>query len=81
MLFQITQILTGINREAIHFFADISDPDMLRKIDKKDDFVIHLAAQSHVDVSFNKPHQTILSNVLATENLMRACRRMRLPRF
>ena len=62
-----------LNKKVTHFLADLSDPDILKKIIRKDDFVIHLAAQSHVDVSFNKPHQTILSNVLATENLMRAC--------
>ena len=63
-----------VNKKVTHFFSDMSDPDVLKKIIKKDDRVIHLAAQSHVDVSFSKPHQTILSNVLATENVMRACK-------
>lgn len=62
-----------LNQNVKHFFADISNPDILMKIINQDDLVIHLAAQSHVDVSFNKPQETILSNVLATQNLMYAC--------
>ena len=43
-----------------HYFADISEPSILQKIIQKDDRVIHLAAQSHVDVSFSptKPNNT-----------------------
>ncbi|MAS50896.1 MAG: dTDP-glucose 4,6-dehydratase [Chloroflexi bacterium] len=58
-----------------HYFADISEPDILPKLIQKDDWVIHLAAQSHVDVSFLKPHKTILSNVLATHNVLESSRR------
>ena len=35
-----------------YYFADISDPEIALKIIQKDDVVFHLAAQSHVAVSF-----------------------------
>ena len=63
----------NLNKNVQHLFADLSDPDILQKVVKQDDIVVHLAAQSHVDVSFKKPHQTILSNVFATHNVMQAC--------
>jgi UDP-glucose 4,6-dehydratase len=66
------QNTTYLNKKAKHFIADISDPDILQKIIEQDDILIHLAAQSHVDVSFKKPHKTIFSNVLATHNVMQA---------
>lgn len=64
--------LRFMNDKVKHYFADISDSNIVKKIIKKDDIVVHLAAQSHVDVSFQEPHQTILSNVLATHNIMQA---------
>jgi UDP-glucose 4,6-dehydratase len=56
-----------------YFFADISDPSITEKIIKKDDIVFHLAAQSHVDVSFVNPLETTKSNVLGTHSILNAC--------
>jgi len=61
------------NKNVSYFLADLSDPEILPKVIDKGDWLIHLAAQSHVDVSFKKPHQTILSNVLATHNVLQSC--------
>lgn len=56
-----------------YYFADISDPEIALKIIQKDDVVFHLAAQSHVDVSFRNPLDTTKSNVLGTHSILNAC--------
>lgn len=56
-----------------HYFADISDPELTLKIIQEDDIVFHLAAQSHVDVSFNSPLETTKANVLGTHSILNAC--------
>lgn len=61
------------DKDTEYYFADISDPDITLKIIQKDDIVIHLAAQSHVDVSFNSPLETTKSNVLGTQSILNAC--------
>ncbi|MEC7881120.1 MAG: NAD-dependent epimerase/dehydratase family protein [Chloroflexota bacterium] len=62
-----------LNKENItHYFVDMSRPSVMSKIIKKNDIVIHLAAQSHVDVSFKNPHSTVTNNVLATLNVLEA---------
>lgn len=61
-----------LNNKAKHYILDLSDPETLDKIIEQDDVVIHLAAQSHVDVSFKKPHKTIIGNVLGTHNVMQS---------
>lgn len=58
-----------------YYFADISDPDITQKIIQQDDVVFHLAAQSHVDVSFKNPLETTKSNVLGTQSILNACLR------
>ena len=59
-------------KNVIHYFADMSIPGVMTKIIAKNDVVIHLAAQSHVDVSFKDPHLTISNNVISTHNLLEA---------
>mgnify|MGYP001323342662 CR=1 FL=1 len=61
------------NPKIKYYFADISDPFITEKIIKKDDIVFHLAAQSHVDVSFVNPLETTKSNVLGTQSILNAC--------
>jgi UDP-glucose 4,6-dehydratase len=56
-----------------YYFADITDPLITEKIIQKDDIVFHLAAQSHVDVSFVNPLATTKSNVLGTHSILNAC--------
>lgn len=62
----------NLNNKAKHYFADLANPTILKKIIKKDDYIIHLAAQSHVDVAFKYPNQTIVSNVVSTQNIMQS---------
>tara|TARA_B100000963_G_scaffold101267_1_gene87574 strand:- start:1075 stop:2010 length:936 start_codon:yes stop_codon:yes gene_type:complete len=66
------QDTTFLNKSAKHYIIDLSNPETLGKVIEQDDVVIHLAAQSHVDVSFKKPHKTIIGNVLGTHNVMQA---------
>lgn len=61
------------NEKITHFFCDIASPTILKKIFKKGDLVMHLAAQSHVDVSYKEPNRTLLSNVIGTNNILNAC--------
>ncbi len=56
-----------------YYFADISDPSLMLKVIQEDDIVFHLAAQSHVDVSFQSPLETTKSNVLGTQSILNAC--------
>ena len=56
-----------------YYFADLSDPFITEKIIQKNDVVFHLAAQSHVDVSFVNPLETTKSNVLGTQSILNAC--------
>ena len=61
------------NTKIKYYFADISDPLITQKIIQKNDIVFHLAAQSHVDVSFVDPLKTTKSNVLSTHSILNAC--------
>ncbi len=61
------------NKNIKNYFVDISDPTITEKIIQKDDIVLHLAAQSHVDVSFSNPLETTKSNVLGTQSILNAC--------
>jgi len=65
--------LTKSNKDIKYYFADISDPSIMLKIIQKDDIVFHLAAQSHVDMSFQSPIETTKTNVLATLSVLNAC--------
>jgi dTDP-glucose 4,6-dehydratase len=56
-----------------HFYMDISDPQLMEKALLPDDIVIHLAAQSHVDVSFENPVLTTQSNVVGVHSLLASC--------
>jgi len=59
-----------------HHIGDVRDGDSLsRIIDKtKPDFVFHLAAQSLVRASYEKPLETLQTNIMGTANLLAACR-------
>jgi dTDP-glucose 4,6-dehydratase len=54
--------------------GDICDPEYLVHAMKNHDFVIHFAAESHVDRSINSSYQFVKTNVLGTLNVLEACR-------
>lgn len=56
-------------------YGDIKDYSSLEKIFRKKrfDYVFHLAAQSYPRTSFDSPIDTYETNVLGTENILKAC--------
>ena len=58
---------------------DLSSCDFLIKLLKKHSItdVVHFAAQSHVQNSFQEPLQYTMDNVVGTHNLLEACRNYR----
>ncbi len=55
--------------------GDLVDPDICFEATKGKDLIIHLAAESHVDNSFNNSIIFSRSNTLGTHTLMEACKR------
>ncbi|MDC1359606.1 GDP-mannose 4,6-dehydratase [Gammaproteobacteria bacterium] len=66
-------LFSNSNKKTQYYFADITDPFITEKIIDEGDIVFHLAAQSHVDVSFVNPLDTTKSNVLGTHSILNAC--------
>ena len=55
--------------------VDLADRDQLRSVlDFDPDFVVHLAAETHVDRSINSPEPFVRSNVVGTFELLEALR-------
>ena len=53
---------------------DICNFKKILKHTKKVDLMIHVAAESHVDNSYNLNDNFIMTNVLGTKNVMEACK-------
>ena len=70
--------LTGIEKLPNYTFirADIQDAQVINDLfhKYKFDYVIHLAAESHVDRSIINPNEFIYTNVIGTINLLNAAR-------
>lgn len=67
-----------------HFIhINITDKEQLSNlfIEKEFDYVIHFAAESHVDRSIANPEQFILTNVLGTQNLLQAAKQTKISKF
>lgn len=60
----------------VNFKIDLADTKAVLEIikERKIDYVFHLAAQSHVDNSFNNSLQFSKDNVYATHSLLEACK-------
>ena len=56
--------------------GDICDSNLLEKSMEDHDFVIHFAAESHVDRSIDDASAFVLSNVVGTFNVLEASRRV-----
>ena len=61
--------------------ADINNKEFAFKITKHIDYIIHLAAESGVDVSINKPYESFQTNVIGAYNYIEASRRNNIKRF
>ena len=53
---------------------DILNYNSIKKITKNCDLMIHAAAESHVDNSYQLNDEFIKTNVLGTKNVMQACK-------
>jgi dTDP-glucose 4,6-dehydratase len=60
----------------LSYQIDLSDTKTIQDIleERKIDYIFHLAAQSHVDNSFNNSLQFSIDNVMATHSLLEACK-------
>jgi len=54
--------------------ANILNFEKIKEATKHCDLIIHLAAESHVDNSFELNNEFINTNVLGTKNVMQACK-------
>jgi len=50
--------------------GDICDEEIVKRLVRKVDIIVHFAAESHVDRSITMPHQFIRTNVLGTHILL-----------
>lgn len=68
----ISSLGTTKDKDYIFYKEDIVNSNFLKKILKKHnpDYVIHLAAESHVDRSIDSPEAFIMTNVLGTYYLL-----------
>ncbi len=63
------------------FKSDILNFQKLKRITLKADLVIHAAAESHVDNSFQLKDDFVVTNVLGTKNVMQACKENRVKKI
>jgi CDP-glucose 4,6-dehydratase len=66
----------GLEQKISHHVADVRDLPRLKAIlaAEKPDFVIHLAAQAIVSLSYTDPVETLSTNVIGTMNMLEALR-------
>lgn len=71
----------GLQSDMSSHYGDICDADALSRwvSETQPDIVFHLAAQSLVRPSYQKPHQTWNTNVMGTLNLLQAVTRLEKP--
>jgi dTDP-glucose 4,6-dehydratase len=71
-------------KENYHFIkADITDyPEIMQLFEKEQfDYVVHFAAESHVDRSIIEPNIFVQTNVLGTQVLLEAARKVGVTKF
>ncbi len=68
----------GISKKVHDLRGDVCDLAAISRAleESEAEIVLHLAAQSIVRVSFDKPLETMATNVLGTANLLQGCRRV-----
>lgn len=74
----LTELDTMHNKLVI---GDICDKNILKSVFPQIDYVIHFAAESHVDNSILSPDKFISTNVLGTHNLLEAAREYSVKKF
>lgn len=61
--------------------GDIRNEDLTRDLVRETNVVVHFAAESHVDRSIANPNEFVSTNVLGTNNLLRACLESKVEKF
>lgn len=61
--------------------GDITDAKLVEKIVKDVDYIVHFAAESHVDRSISEPSPFVLTNVVGTQVLLDAALQSNVKRF
>ena len=67
--------LSPVAGEVEFVHGDISDADVVGRLVKDADLIVHFAAESHVDISLHDPEPFIRSNIIGTYTLQEAVRR------
>jgi len=72
---ELATTLPEVSRRAI--LADIRNEDRVTHVftEETPDLVFHAAAFKHVPLSEQNPHEAVLTNVIGSRNIARACRR------
>ena len=68
--------LTGLPEERVELVVgDIADAELVERLVKKTDAVVHYAAESHNDNSLKDPFPFVQTNIIGTYTLIEACRK------
>lgn len=72
----LSNIVWQGNKRVKCWFYDLADKELIDKVVKEfsPDYVMHLAAESHVDNSIADPSPFIVSNIVGTYNLLESCK-------
>jgi dTDP-glucose 4,6-dehydratase len=61
--------------------GDICDKEIVNKLIKRCDIIVHFAAESHVDNSIKDPLIFSKTNIIGTQNLLEASRKINIKKF
>ncbi|MCB5956218.1 dTDP-glucose 4,6-dehydratase [Enterococcus sp. CWB-B31] len=68
--------LAGLPSDRVELVVgDIADAELVEKLVKETDAVVHYAAESHNDNSLNDPYPFLQTNIIGTYTLIEACRK------
>lgn len=68
--------LAGLPKERVELVVgDISDVELVERLVKETDAVVHYAAESHNDNSLRDPFPFVQTNIIGTYTLIEACRK------
>jgi UDP-glucose 4-epimerase/dTDP-L-rhamnose 4-epimerase len=70
------------NMDGVKFVkGDINDYELIHKLIKDSDIVIHAAALADVGACVRNPHDEFQTNVLATQNILEVCKKEEIQKF
>ena len=69
------------NKEATYLHEDIKNYDKIEHFFKNVDYVFHLAAESRIQPTLNRPQETCMTNFVGTCNVLEAAKNSGVSRF